>query len=149
VTDSAEAFLELDDQPILFEQETASLVGPDDAKLQHQIELPEVALPVGTVTDPAIEIIEQHDIPMLLEDQFSPESQGSWLPEVEGVDDVLSSDPSLGWLNDVTSEDLGNSEATDVELRATEVAGGVLGGLLGAALLKRRSDKKSRDRRSL
>ena len=148
VTDSAEAFLELDDQPIMVEPESVTLVGPEGIELQQQIELPEVALPVGTVTDPAIEIIEQHDIPMLPEERFIPESEGSsWLPEVEGVDDVLSS--SLGWLNDVTAEDIANSEANDVELRATEVAGGVLGGLLGAALLKRRSDKKSRDRRSL
>ena len=148
MTDSAEAFLELDDQPIMVEPESVALVGPEGIELQQQIELPEVALPVGTVTDPAIEIIEQHDIPMLPEERFIPESEGSsWLPEVEGVDDVLSS--SLGWLNDVTAEDIANSEANDVELRATEVAGGVLGGLLGAALLKRRSDKKSRDRRSL
>lgn len=106
-----------------------------------QIDMPLIAEPVVNVTDPQIEVISEQPIPM----PAVPVQRVLPAPveaEVEELDEVLSAQPRLDWLNDVSAEDL--AEMAEGSEASPSLSAGVVGGLLGAGLLQRRRDRKSR-----
>ena len=90
-----------------------------------------------------LEVVEQYEIAPQLVAEPAVEAEAS---EVDDIDEVLSSQ-SLDWLNEVAPESVPTT-SDDMEVHPSAVAGGVLGGLLYAALPGRRNGNKSRKRKT-